>query len=108
MHGPEPDSLSVSNYLAAAAGALLGLRAFPGSSPRQIVANLVVGALTAVFVGPGLADWEGTTSPRIYAFIIFATGATGLVFFSAVIEGVRQTPFGQILTGWLSKKGTTL
>lgn len=99
----EPDNLTTNAYFAAAAGAILGLRAFPGSTLAQRAVNLVSGFLFAVFVGPAIVDYLHIGSAKLAAGLTFTVGAAGLVVFAALIEGVKQTQFGAILTGWLSR-----
>lgn len=104
----EPDSLTANTYVAAVAGAILGLRAFPGNSFAERLSNLLFGFLLAIFVGPALVDYLHISSVRVAAGLVFALGAAGLVVFAAAIEGIRQTQFGTIIASWLSRgtKGT--
>ncbi len=97
------DDLSTNTYVAAFSGALLGLRAFPGNSLVGRVCNLLSGFLMAVFVGPLLTDYMHLTSVHAASGITFVVGAAGLVVFAAVVEGIRQTPFGAIIASWLSR-----
>lgn len=100
----KPDHLINNPFVPAAVGALVGLKAMPGTSLWEKVTNLALGFGFAVFVGPATADWLDVTSPRVHAGIVFACGAAGLVAFSAVMEGIKSTQFGQIITGWLSRR----
>src|SRR5579884_99255 len=95
--------ITANSYVAALAGAILGLKAIPGGTFAERLANLLFGFLLAIFVGPAVVDYLHVTSARISSGLIFALGAGGLVVFAAVIEGVRATQFGAILTGWLSR-----
>jgi len=97
------DTVTSNPYVAALAGAILGLRAIPGGTTVQRVTNLLFGFLLAVFVGPALVEYQHITSLRLAAGLIFAVGAGGLVAFAAIIDGVRETKFAAILTGWLSR-----
>lgn len=99
----EPDSFTSNTYVAALAGAILGLKAIPGSSFAERAGNLLFGFLLAVFVGPALVDYLHIVSMRVASGLIFAMGAAGLVAFAAIMEGVRQTQFGTIISGWLSR-----
>lgn len=98
--------LATSHFVAAFVGSLVGLKAMPGASIWQRIGNLCLGFGLAVFAGPALAEWAGVTSPKIQAGVVFACGAAGLVAFSAVVDGIKQTPLAQIITGWLSRRGT--
>lgn len=99
----DPDLITGNTYIAALAGAILGLKAIPGASFAERAGNLLFGFLMAVFLGPAIVDWLHIASTRIASGITFATGAAGLVGFAAIMEGVRQTQFGAIISGWLSR-----
>jgi hypothetical protein len=99
----DPDTISGNTYVAAFAGAVLGLKAIPGDSRGTRAANLLFGFLIAVYGGPAAVDYLHVTSVKIASGLVFAIGASGLVIFAAVIDGVRQTPLGAILTSWLSR-----
>jgi len=101
----EPDNLATNTYIAAVAGAILGLRAFPGSSLLERFTNLFSGFLFAVFIGPAIVDYLHISSLRLAAGLVFAVGASGLVIFAAMLEGVKQTQFGVILAGWITRRG---
>lgn len=101
----KPEILATHPVIAAIAGAFLGLRAWPGSTWAQKASNLGLGFVFAIFVGPAAAEWLGVTSPRISAAIVFGCGAAGLVAFAAVIDGIKETKFVEIITGWLSRRG---
>jgi hypothetical protein len=101
---PPNDGWIGNPYVASFAGALLGLKAIPGTTLLERVANLLLGFLLAIFAGPALVDYLHVDSVRIASAIVFACGAGGLVAFAAVMDGVRQVQFGAILTGWLRKK----
>lgn len=102
----EPEQITGNTYIAALAGAILGLKAVQGPSLGERFANLISGFLMAIFLGPAIVDWLHIASPRIASGITFAVGAAGLVGFAAIMEGIRQTQFGAIISGWLSRKGT--
>lgn len=83
--------LLTSPWVAAAAGSILGLRALPGATLLERAANVAAGFCIAAFVGPALIEAMGWTSPRLAALAIFGLGATGLVVFSALIDGFRRS-----------------
>lgn len=100
---PEASGWPTSPFLAAAGGAVFGaLRSLPGATVTEKAVNAVLAFMFAIFVGPAFVEWLGVTSERIAAGIIFAWGAVGLVTYTAIVEGIRQTAFGTILTGWLT------
>lgn len=100
---PDMESaLWVKDALAAAAGSLLGLKAIPGSSFKEKLFNLLCGFLMAVYAAPALSVWVGITSEVARAGMIFGTGAAGLVLFGSLIDGIRATPLGPFITGFLA------
>lgn len=97
------DQYSLQLVLAAAAGALVSLRAIPGSTLKEKLVALALGFAVAIFLGPALAEWAlGTTVSKIAAGIVFMTGAAGLVAVSAFIEGLKQVPWKDVLTNLLT------
>ena len=92
--------------IAAAAGALVGLRALPGASYPEKLTNLAAGFAIAVWGGPALVDWLAIGNPNIASGAIFACGATGLVVANAVWEGIRRTDLAAWLAAFLpARKG---
>ncbi len=100
------DTITGNNYIAALAGAILGLKAVPGNSWPERAGNLVCGFSMAIYLGPAIVDYLHIVSVRIGYGMNFAVGAAGLVGFGAVMDAIKQTKFGEILKGWLSRKGT--
>lgn len=82
------------------AGALLGLKAWPGGTWTEKACNLTLGFLIAIVGGPALAEYLHVESVRISAAIIFACGAAGLVVFASLIEGLRQTKVSALIARW--------
>lgn len=97
-------SPEVQTFAAAALGSVLGLRALPGQSLAEKAWNLCCGFLLAVYLGPAAAEYWEVHSPRLVAAIVFLAGAAGLVLFGAVIEGIRQTSFGDLILSYLAPR----
>lgn len=97
------EELATNTFIAAFAGALLGLKAWPGGSWPEKFFNIFLGFVIGMIGGPGLAEYFGVTSPRIAAFITLLLGGAGLVLFGALIEGIRQTQFGAFIGAGLNK-----
>lgn len=89
---------------AAAIGALVGLKAVAGASFAERAVNLAASFGLAVYAGPALVEHLGVTSPKIAAAIVMGCGATGLVFFNAGIEAIKQTNLVEWLTSWLPRR----
>ena len=98
------NELATHPGLAAIAGALLGLKALPGATIWERLANVSAGFFIAVFAGPALVEQMEVSSLKIAAGIIFGMGAAGLVIFGAIIEAIRKTDLGAWVSGWLPRK----
>jgi len=90
--------------VAAAVGAIVGLRALPGASRLEKLANLGAGFSIAAWGGAAAVEYMGIVSQKLAAGVIFAVGATGLVVFSAVIEAIKSTDLAGWLANWLPRK----
>lgn len=90
------------HWLAAAAGALVGLKAMPGTSMPEKLGNLGAGFALAAWAGPAIVDYLSVAKPSIAAGIVFGVGACGLVAFNALISAIRATDFGAWISGWLA------
>ena len=92
--------------VAAAAGALLGLKALPGTSLPEKFANVFAGFLLAAWGGAALVEYLEIVNIKIAAGCIFMTGAAGLVVFDAGIQALKQTDLLAFVMPWLKgKKG---
>jgi uncharacterized membrane protein YedE/YeeE len=91
--------------LAAAVGALVGLRALPGSSLPEKLLNVGAGFAIAAWGGSAIVEHLSVTSPKIAAGMVFFVGAAGLVVFNALIEAIKRTDLAAWLSGWLPRKG---
>lgn len=93
-------------FIAAAAGSIVGLYAVPGDTLRSRLANILAGFVIAIFAGPALIEYLGITSLRVSAGIVFIVGSTGLVVFDAVVEAVKKMDIAEWIRGWLpGRKG---
>ena len=91
--------------IAAAAGALVGLRALPGTSYLEKGSNMVAGFAIAAFGGPALVEYLNVHSEKLSSGIVFVCGAVGLVVANSIWEGVKHIDVAGIVSGWLKKKG---
>lgn len=91
-------------FAAGAFGALVALRfAVPGSSWPARLFNVAAGALCAGYGAPALAEWMHVVGPVGQAALAFVVGMFGLSVAAAVMQGIRETPLGQIIAGWLRR-----
>ena len=89
--------------VAAAAGALVGLRALPGTSYLEKLSNVACGFAIAAWGGPALVEYLGLNSAKLASGVVFICGATGLVLANAVWEAIKHTDLAAWFTSWLPK-----
>ena len=99
------DKLARSPFGAGVAGSLVALRFAPGASWGERALNVLAGSITAAYVSPALAEWLRITSPGLQSGLAFLLGLFGLSLAAAGLQAIRETPLGQVLTGWISRKG---
>lgn len=92
-------------FAAGALGGLVALKFAPGQSWLERAGNVGAGSLSAGFAGPGLVDWLQITSHGLQSGVSFGVGMFGLSLAAALIEGIRQVRLGEIITGWISRRG---
>lgn len=90
--------------VAAAAGALLGLKALPGTSIPEKLANVAAGFLLAAWGGAALVEYLVIASPKISAGVIFMVGAAGLVVFDSFIQAFKRTDLAACILSWLPRR----
>lgn len=91
--------------VAAAVGAVVGLRALPGTSIVEKLANVGAGFAIAAWGGAAAVDYMAIASPKLASGMIFVIGAVGLVVFNAVIEAIKRTDLGAWVSSWLPRRG---
>jgi hypothetical protein len=106
MKPPELLDIALHPVVAAAVGAIVALKAIPGTGYVEKGVNVGASFALAVYAGPALVEYMEVTSLKIAAGVIFAIGATGLVVFNAVIEAIKRTDLASWVAGWLpGRKG---
>lgn len=101
----DPERMARSPFVVGAIGALItAIRFTPGVSWLERIFNTVAGAAAAGYISPALVEWLGMTSPNYLSGAAFLIGMVGMSLAAAVLTGIKDTPFGTILTGWLSRK----
>lgn len=100
------DQIVRSPFAAGAFGALITAVKFtPGASWRERAFNVVAGSMAAGFVTPALVEWLNMKSPSYASGAAFLLGLVGMSLAAALLQAIKDTPLGQILTGWLSRRG---
>lgn len=102
----DPDRIVRSPFAVGAIGALITAVKFtPGATWIERGFNVVAGSAAAGFITPALIEWLNMKSPAYASGAAFLFGLVGMSLAAALLQGIRDTPLGQIITGWLSRKG---
>lgn len=100
------ERIARSPFTVGAVGALITAVKFtPGASWGERAFNVLAGSAAAGFITPALIEWLNMKSPAYASGAAFLFGLVGMSLAAALLQGIKDTPIGQILTGWLSRKG---
>lgn len=94
-----------SHFAVGALGSLVGLKFAPGTTFAARAFNVVAGTLCAGFFAPALAEWMHVTSAGMHSALSFAVGMFGISLAAAVAQAIREMKLGDIISGWLSRRG---
>lgn len=92
-------------FAAGALGSLVALRFAPGATWLERAGNVAAGSVAAGFAGPALVEWLQIGSAGMASGVSFGVGMFGLSLAAAVMDGIRQVRLGEVITGWISRKG---
>lgn len=92
-------------FMAGALGSLVALRFAPGVSWWERAGNVAAGSVAAGFAGPALVEWLQISSAGMSSGVSFGVGMFGLSLAAAVMDGIRQVRLGEVITGWISRRG---
>jgi len=99
------DSELVAPFVVGAAGAFIAaFRFIPGASIVEKVINGACGTAIAGFMTPALTEWLSMKSQAYMNGAAFMFGLVGMSLAAAILQGIKDTPVGQILSGWLSRR----
>ena len=100
----DPEHISESPFVAGAIGALItAVRFTPGATWAERAVNVLSGSTVAGFVAPALAEWLHL-SPVYLSAASFVLGLVGMSLVAASLQAIKDTPLGQIVTGWISRR----
>lgn len=100
------DRIARSPFTVGAIGALITAVKFtPGGNWGERAFNVLAGSAAAGFITPALVEWLSMKSPAYASGAAFLFGLVGMSLAAALLQAIKDTPFGQILTGWLTRKG---
>lgn len=101
----DQDHIARNPFVVGAVGALItALRFTPGSTWIEKVLNAASGSAFAGFLVPPIVEWLHMTSPAYVSGAAFMFGLVGMSLAAAILQGIKDTPIGQIVTGWLSRR----
>lgn len=102
----DPDRAARSPFTIGAVGALItAIKFTPGASWWERGANVLAGSAAAGFFTPALVEWLVMTSPAYASGAAFLFGLVGMSLAAALLQAIKDTPFGAILAGWLTRRG---
>lgn len=102
----DPERIARSPFTIGAIGALITAVKFtPGASWGERGFNVLAGSAAAGFITPALVEWLNMKSPAYASGAAFLFGLVSMSLAAALLQAIKDTPFGQILTGWLTRKG---
>lgn len=101
----DPERFARSPFTIGAVGALITAVKFtPGACWAERGFNVLAGAAAAGYISPALVEWLGMRSPAYLSGASFLVGMVGMSLASALLQAIKETPFGAILASWLSRK----
>lgn len=99
------DKVVRNPFFAGALGSLAALKFAPGATWIERAGNVAAGSASAGFAGPALVDWLSIGSASMQSGVSFGVGMFGLSLAAAIVDGIRQVRLGEIITGWISRRG---
>jgi hypothetical protein len=102
----DPDRLARNPFTIGAIGAAItAIKFTPGASWSERGFNVFAGSAAAGFVTPAITEWLHMSSPAYTSGAAFLFGLVGMSLAAAVLNGIKETPVGQIITSWLQRRG---
>ena len=101
----DPQKLITNPLSLGVVGALISLRLAPGNSWLERFSNVAIGSAFAIVGAPAAWEGFGLKSMSMLGFLSFVIGMFGLSLAAAIMQGLRELKVGDILTGWLSRRG---
>lgn len=104
----DPERFVRSPFTVGAIGALITAVKFtPGASWWERGFNVLAGSAAAGFLTPALIEWLHMTAQAYASGAAFLLGLVGMSLAAAALQAIKDTPLGQIATGWLARRGAT-
>lgn len=100
----DPERVARSPFLVGAIGALITAVKFtPGASLIERAFNVVAGSAAAGYITPAFMEWLNMKSVSYASGGAFLFGLVGMSLAAALLQAIKDTPFGVILASWLSR-----
>lgn len=101
----DPNRIFANPLFAGVLGVFVAVLKFmPGSNYAEKFVNFIAGAAMVWSCAPGAIEYLTIKSLGMASLLSFIIGAFGLSLAAALSSGIKETKFGQIITGWLSRK----
>lgn len=103
-----PEELAKNPFIIAAIGAAVASakKLVPGTTWPERVTNVIAGCAIGGFVSPMVCDWLQMISQSYRGGAAFLMGMFGMSLADALIAGIKETKFGELVAGWLKRPGT--
>lgn len=99
------DSIARSDFMTGALGSLVtALKFTPGATWLERAGNVLAGALASGYGTPALVKWLAITGDEYRGALAFVLGLLAMSLLAALQQAIKETPFGQIIAGWLTRK----
>lgn len=101
----DPDRIARSPFTVGAIGALITAVKFtPGATWPERAFNVASGSAAAGFITPSVTAWLKLSEQSYVSGAAFILGLVGMSLAAAVLQGIKETHLGQIITGWLERR----
>ena len=94
-------------FIAAIGSAITALKFTPGASVAERVVNAAAGCAFGGYVAPPLVAWLQMNTEVYLGGAAFLMGLVGMSLTAGVLQAIKDTPLGKIVTGWISRNGAT-
>ena len=91
-----PDQVIKHPFFAGVIGSAISLRWVPGRTYSEKVVIVVIGALTAQFLGPAVGEYFSLQSPGMQSAISFLIGLFGLNMMASVSLWLKTVDIGSL------------
>jgi hypothetical protein len=101
----DPERIARSPFTIGAIGAAItAFKFIPGATWVERAGNVAAGSAAAGFISPALVEWLAMQSPGYSGGAAFFLGLFGMSLAAALLNAIKETPFAQILAGWLTRR----